>query len=92
MINVSRENELASKLDTLRNTINDIASEYSRARTEIEKNDTNSSKKYSSTISDNIGTLIECNNKLRTISSTIRQKAQEIRNRQEEEAKKRETT
>ncbi len=89
MINVSRENELAAKLETTAKEITEVINDYITALSEISKNSSNSSKKISKKISDNINKLQTYRNRLYAISNTIRTKAQEIRNQQEKELKRR---
>lgn len=87
MINVSREKNFASKLESAGRIINDVVNDYNSALAELNKNNTESSKNYSAEISKNIEKLKSHIIELNNISQTIKTKATEIRNAEEEEEK-----
>ena len=85
MINVIIANEQATKLEITAQKINGIINDYNRALSEIDLNNSSSSKKISKAITDNITKLKIYQQQILDISKTIKSKAQEIRAQQEKE-------
>jgi len=72
MINVKREENLASKLDEANKNLEDIIKDYDNAILELNKNNTNSAKKYTNEILTNKKSLNFYKKKINEISSTIK--------------------